>query len=533
MNQPRIPRNFNPLTGSLPWGFVPSRTVAGVIALIAMSACSDSTTTVAAGGAAGAVGGGAAGAMGGGTAGSGAVGVRTGEQLFREPFPGTNGRSCATCHVPEDNFTLTPEHVARVLATNPNDPLFSAIDADDPTARTLSFEHLKKGLIRVWLALPDNMDLIDDTGSVITPPDRKLFVWRGVPSIADAALTAPYQLDGRVTTLEEQAQGAVTGHSEGGKISASELTRIADFERTVFSSDRSRSVAEYLTNGGAPASAPSVDDALALTPSEERGRELYKAVCGKCHGGYNQATITDRELHDLAIPALKPDGTVRFQVPATDPPTPVLAAQPNNEFLNIASAFEMYLALLGATEHDSFTKDVGFPNYRYRFYADGSRTQITADLPPAAPPFDPGAGGGGGPPGGGPGDSDAGGGGPAGGGFNIELDSDNNPLVGPNFVPQFFSTDPGRAVITGSPNDFEAFAVPTLRGIAKTAPYYHNNTVETLEEVVNLYSDHLLNRFPSLIQPGEKEPDPDGDTGNEETFTAAQKADLVAFLKRL
>ncbi|MEO8182230.1 MAG: hypothetical protein ABI895_25625 [Deltaproteobacteria bacterium] len=62
---------------------------------------------------------------------------------------------------------------------------------------------------------------------------------------------------------------------------------------------------------------------------------------------------------------------------------------------------------------------------------------------------------------------------------------------------------------------------------------FRNNTVENLEEVVDLYSDHLLNRFPSLIQPGEKEPDPDGDIGNEETLTAAQKSDLVAFLKRL
>jgi cytochrome c peroxidase len=524
MNQHRILRDFNPLAGSRRQHFAgsPSRALVGAIALVAVSACSDDNTTVVP------AGGGAGGAGAPPIAGSDLELQRsqlTGEQLFSRPFPGAgNERSCATCHVPEDNFTLTPEHVARVLATNPNDPLFSAIDADDPTADTLTFEHLKKGLIRVWLTLPDNMDLIDDTGNVITAPDRKLFVWRGVPSIADSAMTAPFQLDGRVATLEEQAQGAITGHSEGGPVSASELKRLADFERTVFSSDRARNVAEYLASGGAPASAPSVEDQLALTPEEERGRELYQAVCGKCHGGFNQATIMDRELHDLAIPALKTDGYVLFEVPVTEPPTAVLAAQPNNEFLNVATAFEMYLALLGATEHDSFTKDVGFPNYRYRFYTNGSRTEIAADLPPAAPPFDPGAGGG---------PDDGGGPGGPGGGFNIELDSDGNPLVGPNFVPQFFSTDPGRSVITGSPNDFEAFAVPTLRGIAKTAPYFHNNTVTTLEEAVDLYSDHLLNRFPSLTQPGEKEPDPDGDIGNEETFTAAQKVDLVAFLKRL
>jgi hypothetical protein len=54
-----------------------------------------------------------------------------------------------------------------------------------------------------------------------------------------------------------------------------------------------------------------------------------------------------------------------------------------------------------------------------------------------------------------------------------------------------------------------------------------------LEEVFDLYSDHLFSRFPSFTQPGEKEPDPDGDIGPEQTFTLEQKSDLVAFLKRL
>jgi cytochrome c peroxidase len=437
----------------------------------------------------------------------------TGEELFRQPFPGNNGRACATCHVPEDDFTLKPARVARLLEESPNDPLFNAIDADDPTAEELTFEHLKKGLVRVWLSLPDNVDLLDDAGQVITPRDRKLFVWRGVPSLADAALTAPFQLDGRMATLEAQAQGAVSGHGQGGTAPPSELERIAEFERAIFSSDRSRSIVEYIAAGGDPANAPNVEDELELTQQEQRGREAYEAVCASCHGGFNQATIVHRELHDLAFPALRPDGSgnVRYEVPATEPPTLVLASQPNNEFVNVATAFEMYLATLGATEHESFTQDVGFPNYRYRFYTDASRTEIAADLPPAAPPFDPNGGG----------------------GFNIEVDSDGNPLVGPNFVPQFFSTDPGRSMISGSPNDFEAFDVPTLRGIAKTAPYFHNNTVATLEGVVELYSDHLLSRFPSLVQPGEKERDLDGDIGPEEIFTADQKRDLVAFLKRL
>lgn len=440
---------------------------------------------------------------------------KTGEQLFNQAFAVTNGRSCATCHVSKDNFTLTPAHVAQLFEENPNDPLFNAIDADDPTAETLTFEHLKKGLVRVWLTLPDNVDLIDEAGNVITPSDRKLFVWRGVPSIADSALTAPYQLDGRVGTLEDQAQGAIVGHSQGGEVPRSELERIAAFERSVFTSSRARTVADHLARGVAPADVPDVEGELTLSPEEQRGKKVYEAICAACHAGANKATIVDRDVHDLAFPALKPDGTVVFEVPATDPPTPVLAAQPNNEFLNIGSAYEAFLGQLDA-DAKSFTKDLSFPNYRYRFYTDGSRTVIAADLPPAAPPFD-GDGG------------DVG----DGGGIANELDSDGNPITGPNFAIQFFSTDPGRSMITGSPNDFEGFDVPTLRGIAKTAPYFHNNAAENLEVVVDLYSDHFLARFPSLSLPGIKEPDPDGDLGPPEAMTADQKRDLVAFLKRL
>ncbi len=208
-----------------------------------------------------------------------------GEQLFHQALPGTNGRSCATCHVPKDNFTLTPEHVEELWKSNPKDPLFHPIDADNPKARKLTFHHLRKGLVRVWIKLPDNVDLIDYLGIVKTPPDRRVFVWRSVPSIHDVAMTAPFQRDGRIATLEEQAKHAIMDHSQGSSISKADLERIATFERSLFSSDRAQRVAEYLAAGGDPATAPDVDAELVLTPEEERGRVVYERVCAVCHGG--------------------------------------------------------------------------------------------------------------------------------------------------------------------------------------------------------------------------------------------------------
>jgi hypothetical protein len=71
--------------------------------------------------------------------------------------------------------------------------------------------------------------------------------------------------------------------------------------------------------------------------------------------------------------------------------------------------------------------------------------------------------------------------------------------------------------------------------VGKTAPYWHNNISATLVDVVELYSDHLLSKFPMLVQPGEKEQDQDGggDIGPEQTMTHQQKDDLVAYLNRL
>jgi hypothetical protein len=173
-----------------------------------------------------------------------------GEELFNTAFAGTNGRSCATCHVPSEHFGLTPAHVAATLTANPADPLFNRLDADDPNAAVPTYEHLKKGLVRVVLTLPDNMDTLDPFfGFVNTPPDRKIAVWRAVPTVENTAITAPYQYDGRKGTLQEQAQAAVTAHSEGGTVAQADLDAIAAFQKDQFTSNRAKFVAKKLAQG--------------------------------------------------------------------------------------------------------------------------------------------------------------------------------------------------------------------------------------------------------------------------------------------
>lgn len=57
--------------------------------------------------------------------------------------------------------------------------------------------------------------------------------------------------------------------------------------------------------------------------------------------------------------------------------------------------------------------------------------------------------------------------------------------------------DPGRFKVTGRDQDRGAFKVPTLREVAKTAPYMHDGSLATLEDVVSYY-DRGGNRNPGL-----------------------------------
>ena len=48
--------------------------------------------------------------------------------------------------------------------------------------------------------------------------------------------------------------------------------------------------------------------------------------------------------------------------------------------------------------------------------------------------------------------------------------------------------DRGRYEISLLPNDIGKFKVPSLRNIAKTAPYMHNGSLNSLEDVLNHYT---------------------------------------------
>lgn len=62
------------------------------------------------------------------------------------------------------------------------------------------------------------------------------------------------------------------------------------------------------------------------------------------------------------------------------------------------------------------------------------------------------------------------------------------------------TSDPGRMLLTGQPADVGMMDVTNLRGIGTTAPYFHNNSAATLEEVLDHY-DAFFRRVARVNRP--------------------------------
>ena len=86
--------------------------------------------------------------------------------------------------------------------------------------------------------------------------------------------------------------------------------------------------------------------------------------------------------------------------------------------------------------------------------------------------------------------------------------------------------DIGREAVTGDPMDRAKFKVPSLRNIAKTAPYMHDGRFQTLEEVIDHYNEGIKSSptaDPTVLN-----------TMDSGLFLTEQdKQDLINFLKTL
>ena len=92
------------------------------------------------------------------------------------------------------------------------------------------------------------------------------------------------------------------------------------------------------------------------------------------------------------------------------------------------------------------------------------------------------------------------------------------------------SSDPGMGGWTNDPFFDGVFKTPTLRNIEVTQPYMHDGRFETLEEVVDFYSEDLQPHPNSFFLNWSSTP---GNSFTGFDYTDEEKADLVNFMKTL
>ena len=328
---------------------------------------------------------------------------------FFRPFPGGNGRSCATCHNPADGFSLSPATVearwrrlqrARLRNPEATDPLFRPIDADDGKD---DFTLLRtRALVKVRVPLPSRVRLTLD------PSATHVTLSRAVTPLNMLKHTAPYQQDRSAATLEAQALGAVNQHMEPTVPPTTEfLESVAEFQRHIFSSSKVRTLSAAI-DAGRPL--PDLDPPLTLL--ERQGKEKFDDFCRRCHGGPAQV----KNLENRVSPPF--DGST------------------NPESLNVVV---------------SNPSPNGFGSSVIHGPTFDLRTQLfTVDLP---------------------------------NGTNVVLESSD---------PGTVLTDARALETVGGNQVFNRFDVPQLRGINRTAPYFHDHRAKTLEDVVKHYQSFFL-----------------------------------------
>ena len=429
----------------------------------------------------------------------------------------SNGRACADCHMASDNFQLSPASVKarwNALQTcrkkNPSadDPLFRAIDADDfrvNGANASKFSNLvDNGLVRITFTLPPNIRLAagpcTPTGCAPLLPDTQVDVWRAVPTVQNVKLTGSaeglsfpqntswlrgpnlqggYQVDGRASNLQEQALGALFNHAQVSSApSQGVLDEIAGFETNEFSSAGVRAMSGAIDQGAAP-----VDPDPVLTADEAAGKVVFQRACAQCHGGPAQS--------NPGVPGIARYGSVQAQCPrpADNPNIPGWTGTPRWQFKQCATTDP------GAPPGSGFRNtrwyEITRPNGEVvrRPTSDPGRTLLT--------------------------------------GF-----ASLGPVPGPGY--------PATGLVIPALDDWLALDVPQIRNLKNTAPYFHNNSAATIDDMLDHYVEFF--KFVAAIAPrtrpdGSAAPRPppistDG-VNDDRPFTAAERPALKAYLLKL
>lgn len=352
---------------------------------------------------------------------------------------GTNGRRCITCHVPSAGWTLVPADVqARFEASGGLDPLFRPSDgATSPLADVSSVEArraaysllLRRGLIRVGLPLPAAaefiLEAVDDPHGFASAAELSLFR-RPLPA-TNLGFLSTVMWDGRVSTPGQPIRVSLANQAASAALGHLEATR------PLTHAERARIVAFETSH----VTAQSRDDAAG---------ELH------ADGALGGPTFLTSQAFYPGINSSRDPTGRSFD-------------------LRVFTVFDQWARAEGERSAARRAIARGQALFNERRFGIRAMTCTSCHNTPNA--------------------------GSNSNGLVVELGVSDASRRLPD-LPLYTlrcvatgkimkTTDPGRALVTGRCADIGAFKVPTLRGLAARAPYFHNGLAATVEDVLRFY----------------------------------------------
>ncbi|HEX3397476.1 MAG TPA: hypothetical protein VHS76_12310 [Steroidobacteraceae bacterium] len=413
---------------------------------------------------------------------------------------GTNGRSCSTCHVADQAMSMSPPQIRqRFQQTHGRDPLFAAVDGancananpSEAAAHSLLLSH---GLIRIGLAVPSKAEftvtavhdpygcaLVSDpsTGVLTLSTYRRplpttnlrflsTMMFDGRESPATSSLGNPVTFQANLLKdLTQQAVDATMIHAQAAAAPTSQqLTDIVNFEMGLSTAQGYDQRAGSLHAAGALGGArnlskegyyPGVNDVLGADPDGIAFDATSMTLFAAWEDGGNPIDDADRREARSDIAA----GEVLFNTA----PLTISAVRGLNDNAALGNPFKGTCTSCHDTpnvgDHSlPLPLDIGTGHTaRAGFETDPNIQKGVAELDePDLPVF---------------------------------LVSGCKAPFGAAQPVSFYTTDLGKAMITGLCSDLNRIKGPILRGLAGRAPYFHNGAAATLMQAINFYNQRF------------------------------------------
>jgi len=396
---------------------------------------------------------------------------------------GTNGRSCGTCHQPSDAFGLSAlDAQFRYFITRGKDPLFAQFDGSTcPTGAINNSLVLNNGLIRIPLTVPPNTTdasapqytiaaVQDPYGCALTTNSagqQVVSVYRRPLPTTNLGFLSAVMFDGREslifplnnaqtfpsnlnTDLTQQAIDATIEHAQATEPpTATQLSQIVSFELALNSAQLFDFAAGDLSKGAQGGAQflstqpyyPGINDSLGADPEGKAFNPDVFTIYSSFQNSRNpqQASIARGEQ-------------IFDNQPLTISDVPGLTTG-SQQIMGTCT-----------TCHDTF--NVG--NHSFPLPLDiGTGHSLTYETDP-----------------------------------NIiaalkELSAPTLPVFqlvctqGALAGTTYYTSDPGKALISGQCSDIGRGKGLILRGLAARAPYFHNGVAANLQQLVNFYNQRF------------------------------------------